>query len=346
MKKAFYILLSAALLMVSCTPQEQTAPEKDDKKEDVSPPEKETSRIILSAPSAGIGYQGGEIEVKVTSNVELEVILPDSAPWISLGETKALTETVYTFIVEANPETSPRHTDIAFVYNADNLKKTVHIVQDAYKPEDQVKGPGVYGICGLNFVYEEGKNQYLTRKDGSVDKFIILDPVTQKFLSVSMLYTGIAGTEVDAKIVQNVNPAIQSIYENVRLKVMKTEGSNTFFSSLEDDTKVLMVKYSNDNPTDWSITGTMVFPQWDTIASIPMTLEDDWWVARGVTLTSSDEFKFIYRHSWEINRGGNIIGFGTPFSVYQDGPNIIPRTSGTFDIYMNADTFSAYLVAQ
>ena len=346
MKKALYILLWAALSVFSCTPQEQTAPDKDDKKEDVTPSEKEKSRIILSAPSAGIGYLGGELEIKVTSNVELEVSLPSTAQWIRLGETKALTETVYTFIVEANPETSERHTDITFAYSADNLKETVHVVQDAYKPEDQVKGPGIYGICGLDFVYEEEKHQYMTRKDGSADKFIILDPETQKFLSVSMVYSGIAGTAVNATIVQNVSPGIQSVHENVRLKVMKTEGNYTFFSSVEDDTKLLMVKYSNDNPTDWSITGTMVFPQWDTINSIPMTLEGDWWVARGVNLTSSDEFKFIFRHSWEINRGGNMSALGNPFSVYQDGPNIVPGLNGTFDIYMNADTYSAYLVLQ
>jgi len=345
MKKAFYILLSAALLVVSCTAPEQAAPVKDEGKEDVTQPEKEKSRIILSSPSVGIGYQGGEMEVKVTSNVELEVILPDTAPWIRLGETKALTETVYTFTVEANPETSERHTDITFVYSADNLKETVHVVQDAYKPEDQVKAPGVYGIAGLNFVYEEGRHQYLIRKDGSADKFVILDTEAQKFLCISMVYSGIVGSVVNATILQNVSPAIQSVHENVRLKVIKTEGNYTFFSSLDDDTKVLMVKYSNDNPTDWSITGTMVFPQWDTKASIPMTLEGDWWVARGVTLSASDEFKFIFRHSWEINRGGNMSALENPFSVYQDGPNIIPRTSGTFDIYMNADTYSAYLVA-
>lgn len=99
-------------------------------------------------------------------------------------------------------------------------------------------------------------------------------------------------------------------------------------------------------PTEWGITGTMNDPQWTTRFPIPMTLEGDWWVARNVSLSGKDEFKFIHQNSWEINRGGNMAEFGTPFSLEQNGPNIIPGVAGTYDIYMSADTNSAYIVPQ
>jgi hypothetical protein len=108
----------------------------------------------------------------------------------------------------------------------------------------------------------------------------------------------------------------------------------------------LVLNYADESSRDWSITGTMVTPQWDTNASIPMTLEGDLWVARGVSLSASDKFKFIYRHSWDVNRGGNIQELGTSFPLTQNGPDILPGVNGIVDIYMSADTNSAFVVLQ
>jgi hypothetical protein len=95
---------------------------------------------------------------------------------------------------------------------------------------------------------------------------------------------------------------------------------------------------------EWGITGTMVFPQWTTESPIPMTLEGNWWVARGVNLEASDKFKFIHNNSWDVNRGGTFSGLGNVFSMTQDGPDILPGINGSVDIYMNADTYQAYLI--
>ena len=98
-------------------------------------------------------------------------------------------------------------------------------------------------------------------------------------------------------------------------------------------------------PVEWGITGTMVNPQWNTAAPIPMTLEGNWWVAKNVNLSSDDKFKFIHNNSWDVNRGGNMAAFGSVFSLSQNGPDILPGVAGTYDIYMSSDTYSASIVS-
>ena len=74
-----------------------------------------------------------------------------------------------------------------------------------------------------------------------------------------------------------------------------------------------------------------------------MTLEGDWWVARDVALNGNDKFKFIHNNSWDVNRGGNMQAFGESFPLTQDGPDILPGISGSVDIYLSKDTYSAYI---
>lgn len=103
--------------------------------------------------------------------------------------------------------------------------------------------------------------------------------------------------------------------------------------------------YSLSYDVEWGITGTMVNPQWNTEAPIPMTLEGDWWVARNVALRGDDKFKFIHNNSWDINRGGTMGAAGSVFPLIQNGPDIVPGNAGTYDIYMSSDTYSAYIVS-
>ena len=242
MKKALYIL-SLMLLTFSCTPvKEETSPSKEEPGE-----QKEESRIVISDKSLSIGFQGGEVEVKVTSNVEVKVVLPGNTPWISQGETKAqMTETVYSFIIQANPETSAREASITFVNEAEKLSETVTVKQDGKEPEEQLYSPGVYGVAGLNYVYEKGRHQYLVRKEGSMKKFVIVDPAAQQFLSVRMEYSNKPGKKVTASILQNVSEDRPSLQELISLKVVKVENGLTVFSSVEDESKKLVLKYTEE----------------------------------------------------------------------------------------------------
>ncbi len=59
----------------------------------------------LVAESATIGADGGEVELKVMTNVAYDVTIPEDATWIKKAETKAYGEQVTKFVVDAYAET-------------------------------------------------------------------------------------------------------------------------------------------------------------------------------------------------------------------------------------------------
>lgn len=111
-----------------------------------------------------------------------------------------------------------------------------------------------------------------------------------------------------------------------------------------------MIDPENFTPADppaqdgsWGIAGTM--NGWSAASPIEMAVEGAYYVAKGVTLTADTEFKFVQNKSWTVNRGGTFVSLGEEFSLYQDGANIKPGLSGTYDIYIKSDGSSAYIPA-
>ena len=58
----------------------------------------------LVAEAAEVGAEGGEVEIKVMTNIAYEVVLPDGASWVKLATTKAYGEQVTKVTVEAFDE--------------------------------------------------------------------------------------------------------------------------------------------------------------------------------------------------------------------------------------------------
>ncbi len=109
-----------------------------------------------------------------------------------------------------------------------------------------------------------------------------------------------------------------------------------------------MIDPENFTPADppakdgsWGIAGTM--NGWSASSPIEMTVEGSFYVAKGVTLTADTEFKFVQDKSWAVNRGGTFIALGETFELFQDGANIKPGLTGTYDIYINASGAYAYI---
>lgn len=92
----------------------------------------------------------------------------------------------------------------------------------------------------------------------------------------------------------------------------------------------------------WGIAGNM--NGWNAAAAIEMQVAGDSYVAHGVTLTADTEFKFVQNKSWTVNRGGTFVAVNQDFAVYQDGGNIKPGLTGTYDIYIKADGSTACIV--
>ena len=83
----------------------------------------------------------------------------------------------------------------------------------------------------------------------------------------------------------------------------------------------------------WSVIGA--FNGWE--ADVDMTKQNDGtWKSSVINLTT-DGFKIRYNHSWDENRGGDLVSLGTPFTVVQDGPNIIVPSDGSYVVVYNPD---------
>ena len=89
---------------------------------------------------------------------------------------------------------------------------------------------------------------------------------------------------------------------------------------------------------NWGVVGTMT--NWADNADIPMTLEGDWFVAKNVTITTDDSFKFRTDGKWGTERTcTDPVAADTEVSVASGVANITVAASAVYDIYLskNAD---------
>ena len=89
---------------------------------------------------------------------------------------------------------------------------------------------------------------------------------------------------------------------------------------------------------NWGVVGTMT--NWADNAGIPMTLEGDWFVAKNVTITTDDSFKFRTDGKWGTERTcTDPVAADTEVSVASGVGNITVAASAIYDIYLskNAD---------
>jgi hypothetical protein len=130
--------------------------------------------------------------------------------------------------------------------------------------------------------------------------------------------------------------------------VTVTAGQKYYFNVLSN--QITVIDPSNFQPGEppaqdgsWGIAGTM--NDWNETDPIPMTLSGDSYVAFGVSLTADAEFKFVQDKSWAVNRGGTFVAVNQDFELSQNGPNIAPGLSGTFDIFIKADGSTACILS-
>lgn len=95
-----------------------------------------------------------------------------------------------------------------------------------------------------------------------------------------------------------------------------------------------------DVPQDWSVTGT--FNEW---GDEDMALEGDWFVAKNITIKTTDEFKFRAGHDWTHNRGNGttLVAGETYNNLTQGGSNMSVSVSAIYDVYLSKDTYSMKL---
>ena len=88
------------------------------------------SKLILDETTFIVQGQGGNISVKVQSNIEYEVCIAENASsWISQIQTKALTEDVLNFYITPNTTSATRTGEIEIKDKNSNLADTIYITQ-------------------------------------------------------------------------------------------------------------------------------------------------------------------------------------------------------------------------
>ncbi len=102
--------------------------------------------------------------------------------------------------------------------------------------------------------------------------------------------------------------------------------------------------YSDWESSSWGITGSIASAGISWNNDIPMVTNGTWYVAKGVVLTTTDEFKFRKGGVWDENFGGALVVLGTEFAVTQNGANIKVKEDDTYDLLLNPSTGFANVV--
>ena len=103
--------------------------------------------------------------------------------------------------------------------------------------------------------------------------------------------------------------------------------------------------YADYEPsTEWGVIGSIASTGNSWGNDEPMLTNGEWFVCRGLSLTTSDEFKFRKDADWGTNFGGTFEVLDEEFAVTQDGPNIKIKEDGVYDVLLNPGAAVAKVV--
>ena len=97
----------------------------------------------------------------------------------------------------------------------------------------------------------------------------------------------------------------------------------------------------------WGVVGSIT--NWTDKADINMTEEGDWYVAKAVALTTSDEFKFRTNGVWGTERttaSADPVAVNTEYAAVTGSGNIKVAVAGTFDLYLAKSLDKFYVMEQ
>ena len=95
----------------------------------------EASELTIDQADYVVEPEGGSIEVTVGHNVEYEVTIPKSAPWIKEIKSKKLSETTHEFLVEPNEIAEERVAEIVFMCEEEGLTEVITVFQKPAEPK-------------------------------------------------------------------------------------------------------------------------------------------------------------------------------------------------------------------
>ncbi len=157
--------------------------------------------IVLSERVAVVEQGGGTLEVKLSTNVDYEVRMPEDVDWISSIGTKGLTTHTLRYEVAPNEQSAIRSAKIAFVNEAAMLHDTLTVIQngtDSGYMKLHVSTPGTLGSLLTNLMYVKGL--ILSGYLNGDDIYLIRNMTSLKYLNLAeanIVQGGAAYNEVD-----------------------------------------------------------------------------------------------------------------------------------------------------
>ena len=105
----------------------------------------------------------------------------------------------------------------------------------------------------------------------------------------------------------------------------------------------------NDDPVTivegWAINGTM--NDWDKSKAIAMTVQEDYFAVKGVTLTEDDAFNFIFDGGQQTRGGdGSVAEPNYVYAAKSAGSNIRVSEDGVYDIYLSSSLDKYYIMSE
>ena len=110
--------------------------------------------------------------------------------------------------------------------------------------------------------------------------------------------------------------------------------------------------FANRAPDEspWSIVGTHV--SWNVTGGTKMYIDGHWHIAKDVTFTAADQFKFVCNGSWDVNLGygqyvdgtATRVGTDTKLDMNPGGNNMTMGAAGSYDVYLSPENNIAYIL--
>lgn len=270
--------------------------------------------IILSADKVSVGTEGGTFTVDVNTNVDVTMAITAGAEWLSEVRTRAMNTHSYTFQATANDSPDQREGTISFRNEANGLSATVTVTQ--MQKDALIIAQALYeiGANGGNVSIEAAANIEL---DVQISQPWVSQVITKSF-----------GTQFyDFAVGPNTGYDVR-------------ECEITFTAKSEEP------EHDFDQDSPWGVIGTIGGDAWTT--DIEMSTDGTWHVAAGVTVSSSDEFKFRRGKDWGVSFGyadynTTTVSSNVAVPLMQGGGNL-KLAAGTYDMYLNPDDATAYFI--
>lgn len=122
-------------------------------------------------------------------------------------------------------------------------------------------------------------------------------------------------------------------------KNLSVPAAGTYDLYVNPEAKTFYVMAAGEVPGEiatWGVVGTI--NNWGESTDLAMTEDGDMWVRKGVSFTTSDQFKVRFQNGWDVNRGAS--GSVEPFIMGADaiqavagGKNLGVAEDGEYDVY-------------